>query len=142
MLLRNIADVATSLPNVDIVVGEGRNFLRNTTSQYDLIMLALPVTKGSRSIDGYALTENYLFTVEAFTDYLNSLTPEGRIIFVTHGNAELSRLLSLALTSFEEQGVSVEQAMKHLYSISRHQMPTLVIQKRINIIFLKILLLR
>ena len=119
----------TQLPNVEIVVDEGRRFLRNTSEKYDLLMLALPVTKSSRSIDGYALTENYLFTVEAFSDYLDRLTPEGRIIFVTHGNAELYRLLSLALTAFQERGISNKQAMNHLYTIVRHGMPTLIIQK-------------
>ncbi|WP_139240377.1 hypothetical protein [Fodinibius roseus] len=119
----------TQLPNVEIVVDEGRSFLRNTSEKYDLLMLALPVTKSSRSINGYALTENYLFTVEAFGDYLGRLTPEGRIIFVTHGKAELYRLLALTLTAFEERGIPVDQAMNHLYTIARHGMPTLIIQK-------------
>ena len=120
----------TRLPNVEVIVDEGRNFIRNTVEQYDLIMLALPVTKSSRSISGYALTENYLFTVEAFTDYLNRLTPEGRIIFVTHGNAELYKLLSLALTAFEQQGISNQQAMNYLYVVSKHNMPALVVKKK------------
>ncbi|MGK7370584.1 MAG: hypothetical protein ACNS64_10240, partial [Candidatus Halalkalibacterium sp. M3_1C_030] len=119
----------TQLPNVEIVVDEGRSFLRNTSEKYDLLMLALPVTKSSRSINGYALTENYLFTVEAFGDYLRRLTPEGRIIFVTHGKAELYRLLALTLTAFEERGIPADQAMNHLYTIARYGMPTLIIQK-------------
>ncbi|HBX65437.1 MAG: hypothetical protein CL670_04295 [Balneola sp.] len=119
----------TKLPNVEIVVVEGRSFIRNTSEKYDLLMLALPVTKSSRSIDGYALTENYLFTVEAFSDYLDRLTPEGRIIFVTHGNAELYRLLGLALKAFEKRGIPNQQAMNHLYSVSKHNMPALVVKK-------------
>lgn len=119
----------TRLPKVDVIVKEGRNFLRNTSNRYDLLMLALPVTKSSRSIDGYALTENYLFTVEAFSDYLDRLTPEGRIIFVTHGNAELYRLLGLALKAFEEKEISNRQAMNHLYVVSKYNMPALVVKK-------------
>ncbi|MCH2448513.1 MAG: hypothetical protein MK198_00050 [Gracilimonas sp.] len=119
----------SKLPTTKVVVGEGRSFLRNTSEQYDLLMLALPVTKSSRSIDGYALTENYLFTVEAFSDYLNRLTPEGRIIFVTHGNAELYRLLGLTLKAFEEKGISNQEAMKHIYVVSKHDMPALVVKK-------------
>ncbi|MAO64300.1 MAG: hypothetical protein CL666_04820, partial [Balneola sp.] len=119
----------TQLPNVEIVIDEGRRFLRNTNLKYDLLMLALPVTKSSRSIDGYALTENYLFTVEAFSDYLNRLTPEGRIIFVTHGNAELYKLLGLTLKAFEGRGISNQQAMNHLYVVSKHNMPALVVKK-------------
>lgn len=121
----------TKLPNVEIVVVEGRSFIRNTSEKYDLLMLALPVTKSSRSIDGYALTENYLFTVEAFSDYLDRLTPEGRIIFVTHGNAELYRLLGLALKAFEKRGIPNQQAMNHLYSVSKHNMPALVVKKHL-----------
>lgn len=121
--------IYTRLPNVDVIVEEGRNFIRKSVDQYDLIMLALPVTKSSRSISGYALTENYLFTVEAFSDYLNRLTPEGRIIFVTHGNAELYKLLSLVLTAFEKQGFSNQQAMNSLYVVSKHNMPALVVKK-------------
>ncbi|MDZ7660503.1 hypothetical protein [Fodinibius sp.] len=120
----------TRLPNLKVIVEEGRNFIRNSVEQYDLIMLALPVTKSSRSISGYALTENYLFTVEAFGDYLDRLTPEGRIIFVTHGNAELYKLLSLALTAFEQQGISNQQAMNYLYVVSKHNMPALVVKKK------------
>lgn len=120
----------SKLPNVDLVVEEGRSFLTNTDNTYDLIMLALPVTKSSRSLNGYSLTENYLFTVEAFNTYLDRLTPEGRIIFVTHGAAELYRLLSLVLTAFEERGIPNEQAMNHLYTIAKHNMPTLVIRKK------------
>tara|TARA_R110002124_G_scaffold174569_2_gene342228 strand:- start:7118 stop:7333 length:216 start_codon:yes stop_codon:yes gene_type:complete len=69
-------------------------------------MMALPITKSSRSINGYSLTENYLFTAEAFKDYLNRLTSEGRIIIVTHGKVELYRLLGLALKAFEKRGIS------------------------------------
>lgn len=120
----------SKLPNVNLIVEEGRSFVSNTDNTYDLIMMALPVTKSSRSINGYSLTENYLFTVEAFKDYLDRLTPEGRIIVVTHGKTELYRLLSLVLTVFEEGGISNEKAMDYIYTIAKHDMPTLVIRKK------------
>ena len=119
----------SKFPNVNLIVEEGRRFLRNTDNTYDLIMMALPVTKSSRSINGYSLTENYLFTVEAFKDYLDRLTPEGRIIIVTHGKAELYRLLSLVLTAFDERGISNEKAMDYIYTVAKQGMPTLVIRK-------------
>jgi len=121
--------IYSKLPNVNLIVQEGRSFLSNTDNTYDLIMMALPVTKSSRSLNGYSLTENYLFTVEAFNTYLDRLTPEGRIIFVTHGSPELYRLLSLVLTAFEQRGIPNEKAMNHLYAIAKHDMPTLVIRK-------------
>jgi spermidine synthase len=117
-------------PRVTAIVGEGRNFVRTTNVSYDLIMLAIPVTKSSRSIEGYALTENYLFTVDAFTDYLNHLTANGRMIIVTHNDAEIYRLISMAAAAFEKQGVSEQDAMKRIYTVAADMMPALVIQKQ------------
>ncbi len=122
--------IYTSIPNVKVVSEEGRKFLRSSDSSYDLIMMALPITKSSRSLQGYALTENYLFTVEAIADYLDHLTPEGRLIVVTHGDAEVYRLIVLALEAFRREGLSESEAMKHIYTLASGIMPTVVIQKR------------
>lgn len=120
----------TSNPRVRIVVGEGRNFVMRSQQNYDLVMLALPVTKSSRSIEGYALTENYLFTVEAIRDYLDHLTDEGRLIVVAHNDVEIFRLLTLALKAFERAGVENAAAMKHIYTVASGMMPTIVIKKK------------
>ncbi|GMQ82622.1 MAG: hypothetical protein BMS9Abin05_2077 [Rhodothermia bacterium] len=133
-LVSNYADfnggIYTDHPNVRIVVQEGRNYLRATEEQFDLIMLALPVTKSSRSVKGYALTENYLFTVEAMDDYLDHLTPEGRLILVTHNTVELYRLVVLTLTAFKDRGVAEDEAMQYIYSIDPGSMPTLVVKNQ------------
>ncbi|MFQ5866335.1 MAG: hypothetical protein ACE5IW_14025, partial [bacterium] len=122
--------IYTAKPNVQVVVAEGRNHIRSTHAKYDLIMLAIPIIKSSRSVEGYALTENYLFTVESFEDYLDHLTPEGRIIIVAHDDLEIYRLISLALTAFEKHKVSQPEAMKHIYTIASGMMPTIVIKKQ------------
>ncbi len=121
--------IYTDHPNVAVQVQEGRNYLRTTDDLYDLIMMALPITKSSRSVEGYALTENHLFTVEAFGDYLNHLTPEGRLLFVTHSNIELYRLVVLALAAFEQQGIGTQAAMQHIYTVNPGTMPTLIVKK-------------
>jgi spermidine synthase len=117
-------------PRVTTVVAEGRNFVRNASSAYDLIMLAIPITKSSRSVEGYALTENYLFTVEAFSDYLNHLSRNGRIIIVAHENAEIYKLISLAAGALEKQGISEQDSMKRIYTVAADMMPAVVIQKQ------------
>jgi len=115
-------------PRVTVVVAEGRNFVRKMDTRYDLIMLALPVTKSSRSIEGFALTENYLFTVESLKDYLDHLSPGGRIIVVAHADAEIYRIISLATEAFRLRGVSEQEAMKHLYTVASDMNPAIVIQ--------------
>ncbi len=118
----------TRLPNVQVVVAEGRNYVRASDKRYDLIMLAIPITKSSRSVEGYALTENYLFTVEAFQDYLSHLTPQGRIIIVAHNNAEIYRLIFMAVEAFGSRGIPQADAMKRIYTVASEMMPAVVIK--------------
>ncbi|MFQ5769990.1 MAG: hypothetical protein ACE5HX_05605, partial [bacterium] len=116
--------------NIKSIVAEGRNYIRSTPEKYDLIMLAIPITKSSRSVEGYALTENYLFTVESIGHYLDHLTPEGRIVIVAHNDPEIYRLISLALTAFEQRNIAQATAMKHIYTIASGMMPAIVIKKQ------------
>ncbi|MDH4101696.1 MAG: hypothetical protein OEV28_14115, partial [Nitrospirota bacterium] len=62
-------NIYSGFKNVNVVVDEGRNFVRRSTGPYDMVLLTLPVTKSSRSVEGYALTESFLLTTEAILDY-------------------------------------------------------------------------
>ncbi len=53
------------LDNVDIHVGDGRNYLERSSRRYDLIVLPLVYAEVADLV-GYALRENYLFTRQAF----------------------------------------------------------------------------
>ena len=115
---------------VRTVVGDGRNFVRTTDERFDLIMAAIPVTKSSRSVDGYALTENGLFTAEAMREYLDRLTANGRLVFVAHNEVEIYKLLAIVLAAYREQGKSEAEAMRHLYTVGSEMMPALVVKKQ------------
>ena len=117
-------------PGVTAIVGDGRNFVRTTDKRYDLIMAAIPVTKSSRSVDGYALTENGLFTVEAMGEYLDRLNPDGRLVFVAHNDVEIYKLIAIVLAAYRAWGVSEAEAMRHLYTVGSEMMPALVVQKQ------------
>jgi len=122
--------IYTDTPNVQIIVDEGRNFVRRSAERYDLIMLSLPITKSSRSYEGYALTENFLFTEESFQDYLAHLTPEGSIVVVTHGLAEALKLVTTVLAALAAQGTGVPDAMQRIALFGHPMLPVLVVQNR------------
>ena len=107
--------IFTDFPNVRIIVDEGRNFLKSQKDKYDIIMLSLPVTQTSRSLEGYSLTENFLFTTESIGDYLDHLTEEGRLMVVTHDDFTAWRLLSISLASLEQRGIQNAEALKQVY---------------------------
>ena len=115
--------------NIEVVVKEGRNFVKTTDDKFDLIFLTIPITKGSRSSDYINLTENYLFTVEALNDYMKLLTDEGRIAFTVHNEEEVFKILSNFLAFKENEGTSQSEALKNVYVISNGMMPLIVIKK-------------
>ncbi len=116
-------------PNINVVVQEGRNFVRTTDKKYDLILLTIPITKGIRSSDFLNLTENFLFTVEALSDYLSILTDEGRIIFTLHNSEEVFKMLSNYFALKGKEGIEPQEALKNVYVISDGMKPTLIIKK-------------
>jgi len=107
--------IYTDFGNVHVVVDEGRNFLKRQKAKYDIIMLSLPVTHTSRSLEGYALTENFLFTTDAIGDYLEHLTDEGRLVVVTHDDITTWRLLSISLAALEQRGIDNTEALNQVY---------------------------
>jgi len=119
------------LDNVEVAVAEGRNFLQRSTESYNTILLTLPITKGSRSYEGYALTESFLFTKESIQAYLTHLEDDGALVVVTHGLTESMRLILTALAALREQGASVTDAMKQIYLLGHPMMPVFVLKKSV-----------
>ena len=106
-------------PEVKVVVDEGRSFLRRSDEQYDLIYLAKAVTQTAEQT-GFALVENYLYTVEAFDDYLDHLAPDGRLAFILHDQHDLTRAFTTALAVLVNRGESPAEASRHMVLINNH----------------------
>ena len=98
-------------------------FIRSTTEKFDVIMLSIPVTKTSRSLEGYALTENFLFTTDSISDYLSHLTDNGRLIVVAHEDLEILRLVLTSLAALQEKGTG--QALGTLLQIHSSTSPVI-----------------
>jgi predicted membrane-bound spermidine synthase len=96
-------------PGVRLVVDEGRSFLRSSRERYDLIQGTMVDTWAATAAGAYSLTENNLYTVEAFRDFAAHLEPDG-ILSLTRWHLEppdqLLRLFSLARALMDEQAVA------------------------------------
>jgi SAM-dependent methyltransferase len=64
-------------PGVTLVQEEGRAFLRASTARYDVIQLSGVDTFTALSHGAQSVAEAYLYTLEAFEDYLDHLRPDG-----------------------------------------------------------------
>ncbi len=82
-------------PRVRVVVDDGRSFVRRSPERYDVIQASLVDTWAATAAGAYTLTENTLYTVEAFNDYLDHLTDDG-VLTITRWVFDGLRLVSLA----------------------------------------------
>ena len=117
-------------PAVNVVNQEGRSFIRKDRKRYDLILMSLPIIKSARNIGSYSLTENHLFTYQAFNEYWNALNDDGYLIVVAHYPTEAYRLVANVLKACQTRGVAPAAAMKHLILVGRDSTPTLILRKK------------
>jgi predicted membrane-bound spermidine synthase len=95
-------------PGVRLVVDEARSYIRRSSERYDLIQGTMVDTWAATAAGAFALTENHLYTVEAFRDYLEHLGPDG-ILSMTRWYLDppdqLLRLVALARAALDELGL-------------------------------------
>jgi len=95
-------------PGVRIHVGDGRSFIRSQREQYDVVQMTLVDTWASTAAGAFALSENGLYTVEAFREYFNHLKPDGMIAITRWEFSrprEALRVVSQAIEALHRQGV-------------------------------------
>jgi hypothetical protein len=90
-------------PNVHIAVEDGRSFVRRSPGKYDIIQASLVDTWAATAAGAYALSENSLYTVEAFDDYLDHLTDRG-VLSISRWVFDGLRLISLAQEAGARRG--------------------------------------
>jgi hypothetical protein len=97
------------LPNVIFVNDEARSYVRGRDERYDIIQVSLIDTWAATSAGAFVLAENSLYTVEAWTTFLERLKPGGVLTFsrwyFRDRPAEMYRLTSLAVASLARLGV-------------------------------------
>ncbi len=112
-------------PRVRIAVDDGRSFVRRTPERYDVIQASLVDTWAATAAGAYTLTENTLYTVDAFNDYLDHLTDDG-VLTITRWVADGLRLVSLAQEACARRGWS---AADRLAIVRQDNVATFLLKK-------------
>ncbi len=105
--------------DAEVVVEEGRSFLRRSNEKYDVIQMTGTDTYSALSSGSFILSESYLYTLEAFTDYLNHLTPNGVaavLRFRFFPPRECLRLVSIGAQAMKNQGI--DKPGKHIVVVT------------------------
>lgn len=104
-------------PRVTFANDEARSYVARSNRQYDIIQLSLTDTWAATTAGAYALSENSLYTVEAWDKFLDHLKPGGLLsvsrFYQLDRPMEAYRLASLAAKTLRERGV--KNPRDHIY---------------------------
>jgi spermidine synthase len=109
-----------SRPEVHIVVDDGRNFVRSTPETFEVVQISMIDTFAATAAGAYTLSENNLYTVEAFDEYLAHLSDTGILSvnrFFLDPPQQTLRIVTLAREALERRGI--RNAAEHIVVVRR-----------------------
>jgi hypothetical protein len=128
---RNFSKIAMQ-PEVTLVHDDGRAYLTRTERRFDVLQISLVDTWASTGAGAFSLSENGLYTLEAWRVFLDRLTPGGVLSvsrwFDPDNVSETSRLVSLGIAALIDRGV--ERPRDHLVLAVRERVATLMVSSR------------
>ncbi|MEB2311384.1 MAG: hypothetical protein OZ921_11550 [Sorangiineae bacterium] len=100
--------------DVTVLVEDGRTALRQAERRFDVINLSMVDTSAATAAGAYALTENSLYTADAFIDFTGSLAPGGVLSVASVSLPDLAvgaRLASIARAAVAARGKDPSRAV-------------------------------
>ena len=97
-------------PRVHVVVAEARSFIRESDAKYDAIQLALVGSHGASAAGVAAVSESYLYTIEAMRELIAHLRPGGYLVLTRWMQApprEVVKLLATVIAAHERPEQSI-----------------------------------
>ncbi len=122
---RDYAGGVYTNPRVRIHVDDGRSFVRGSGERYDVIQASLVDTWAATAAGAYTLTENSLYTVEAFGDYIDHLSDRG-VLTITRWVFDGLRLVALAQEACAARGL---RAADHLAIVQFDRVATFLLTR-------------
>ncbi|WP_374687950.1 hypothetical protein [Promineifilum sp.] len=109
-----------SRPDVEVVVADARGYIDRSPGIYDVIQASLIDTWAAGGSGAFALSENSLYTREAFASYFDHLSEAGVLSisrwYLPNRPAETLRLVTTGLAGWEAAGV--EDPRQHVAVIA------------------------
>lgn len=115
--------------NVNIHIAEARGFVTTRDKKYDLIQVSLMDSFGSASAGLTSLSEDYLYTIDAFKIYLEHLNPDGILAFtrwIRIPPRDTLKLVATAKTTLQRLGK--DNPDKHIALIRSWNTATLLVK--------------
>jgi len=118
-------------PGVSLINAEARSYINHSSERYDLIQLSLIDTWAATAAGGLTLTENRLYTIEAWDDFYRVLKPGGLLSVSRWYNpvdhrGEFYRLVSIAASALMRHGVSAAELPRHVVALNVDKIVTVI----------------
>ena len=134
LLTRHFADYTAigRVPGISFEVDEARSWFARTGRSFDLLQMSLIDTWAATGAGAFTLSENGLYTVEAWRIFLERLTPDG-VFTVSRWYApgevnETGRMISLAVATLQDLGAV--EPKRHLFVAASETVATLVMSRK------------
>jgi hypothetical protein len=95
-------------PRVKVVTEDARTYLRRNPGRFNLLASSSSNSFAALASGAFALSENYLFTTEAFRDYLRALKPGGYLVM--EHQFYVPRAVPEVLDALRAEGVAKPEA--------------------------------
>jgi SAM-dependent methyltransferase len=118
-------------PGVSLVNAEARSYINHSSERYDLVQISLIDTWAATAAGGLTLTENRLYTVEAWGDFYSALKPGGllsvsRWYDSNSHRGEFYRLVAIAASALQRKGVPAAELPDHVIALNVGNIVTVI----------------
>ncbi len=117
---------------VTFVVDEARSYLSRTQEKFSIIQMSLIDTWAATGAGAFSLSENALYTTEAWQIFFNRLHDDGIFTvsrwYDSHNLGETGRIVSLAVASLLKSGI--KKPAEHIAMITAGNISTLLLSKQ------------
>jgi SAM-dependent methyltransferase len=118
-------------PGVSLVNAEARSYINHASDRFDLVQISLIDTWAATAAGGLTLTENRLYTVEAWDDFYRALKPGGLLSvsrwYEPDGHrGEFYRLVGIAAKALQRRGVAAAELPRHIVALNVGNIVTVI----------------
>ncbi|MET0969653.1 MAG: hypothetical protein ABWY18_10665, partial [Tardiphaga sp.] len=118
-------------PGVKLVNAEARSYINHSPERFDLVQISLIDTWAATAAGGLTLTENRLYTVEAWGDFYRALNPGGMLSVSRwydpkDHRGEFYRLVAIASAALQNKGVPAAELTNHIVALNVDNIVTVI----------------
>jgi spermidine synthase len=116
---------------IKLFVDEARSWFARSEETFDVIQMSLTDTWAATGAGAFTLSENGLYTVEAWQIFLRHLSPNGVLAvsrwYSPQNTAETGRMVSLAVAALLESGAT--NPKDHIFLAASGRIATLIVSR-------------